>query len=96
MRIDEMAEKVFLALLARDPLPAQRFTEIDARMRQLMTLSRHIALTWILECSNDEPFEALRTTAQREWDTRAVEVPEIQTPKKLSGAPVREDMFGAS
>lgn len=94
MEFEAFAKEIFLALLARDPLAAQRFTEVDARIAQLIAFSQHIAIRWHKDWLDLPPLETVRAKAQRLWDYSAIEVPEVPVPTKLAGA-AEADLFAS-
>jgi hypothetical protein len=97
----ELAERFMAALLARDPLPAQRFTEIDARLQQLAHIAQKCAVTFLtVDAQWEQSAEQANAIARRIWDYACIEVAEISTPSKLKGAATRAmqdaDLFGAN
>lgn len=74
-------------MLARDPFPAQRFTEIGQRLEQLAHLAEQCAETFLkVDAQWEASLERARSSAQRLWDYRAVAVGETPVPERLRGA----------
>jgi hypothetical protein len=83
----ELAQAFMSALLARDPLPAQRFTELDTRLEQLAHIAQRCAATFL---SVDAQWEASPETAaviaEQIWNRSAARTPEVAVPEKLRGS----------
>ncbi len=83
----EFAQQLFCALLARDPLPAQRYTEIDMRLEQLAHIAQLAAVTFEeVEKQWNADSRKARAVAQRIWDYNTARNREIPVPEKLRGA----------
>lgn len=88
----ELAETFMAALLARDPLPAQRFTEIDARLQQLAHIAQKCAVTFLaVNLEWEKSPERANAIVKRLWDYTAAGATEVPVPPKLTGAAVGKD-----
>lgn len=95
----ELAERFMAALLARDPLPAQRYTEIEKRVEQLAHVAQMCAATFL---AVDRQWEATperaNAIAKRIWDYNSAPERVVPVPERLVGAgsdgKTACDMFG--
>jgi hypothetical protein len=80
---DDLALKIYLSLLSRDPLPQQRFTELGERFEQLAHLAHSAAEQFesVKDIWERDRNAALTHAADR-WDVRSV-VPEPLLKKKV-------------
>lgn len=87
MNRDELAAQMMAGLLARDPLPPLRFTDIGKRIVILWDLAYAIA--------DSQPGAAQASMQEREarWTREAQEVREAETPEKLQGLGRAERKF---
>jgi len=79
-----LAESFMCALLARDPLASQRFTEISRRLSQLSQLAHQCAAEFLSARERwlSDPEQA-KAEATRAWDFHAMKNDEPRTPKSL-------------
>src|SRR5687767_14409286 len=90
MTRDEVAIRIFSGLLARDPLPAQRFTPLAVRLEQLAGLAWQAAD--IFAKAREQSTKEVETL----WNSHATTTTEPSTPPKLDGACTEDanDLFG--
>ena len=86
MHDKEIALQIYCALLARDPLAQQRFTEIGERFAQIAHLAHAAANQFqaVNQLWIDDPEQAAEAAARR-WDIRALALAEMKTPKNKVG-----------
>lgn len=95
----QLAERFMAALLARDPLPSQRYTEIEKRIEQLAYVAQLCAATFLIvdQRWEEDPRHA-QAIAQRIWDYNSAPERRIPVPEKLVGAASdgqsASDLFG--
>lgn len=82
----EDAIKIYCALLSRDPLAQQRFTEIGERFAQIAHLAHAAAEQFysVKQLWAADPERAAEAAAKR-WDIRAISLDELKTPKNKVG-----------
>lgn len=86
MHDKEIALRIYCALLTRDPLAQQRFTEIGERFAQIAHLA-HAAAKQFQSASKvwmEDP-EGAAEVAARRWDIRALSLEELKAPKNKVG-----------
>lgn len=86
--------QIYCALLARDPLPQQRFTELAERFEQIAHLAcaaaRQFETAQIIWKEDEESASA---AAAKLWDVRAIaELKSTRQPKNLIGADAQETL----
>lgn len=84
---EELAVRFMAALLARDPLCAQRFTDIETRLAQLAGIAFTAADTFMAAS------QASHADHQRSWDYRAQSVPEVPLPRYVALTQTEKDLF---
>jgi hypothetical protein len=95
----ELAERFMAALLARDPLPSQRYTEIEKRVEQLAHVAQMCAVTFLtVDRQWEEGPQHASAVAKRIWDYSSAPERSIPVPEKLAGAgsdgKSASDLFG--
>jgi len=83
----ETVLRIYCALLARDPLAQQRFTQLSERFEQMAHLAQSAALQFCeVECIWNEDRARAEAEAAHKWNLRAISVePILKQPKKLVG-----------
>jgi hypothetical protein len=86
-RVD-LACGIYMALLTRDPLPAQRFTEMSVRIEQLARISFVAADTFlaISEEAAQVAGQQFHAKAALSWDARSTAPADVPTPSKLKNS----------
>lgn len=84
---DALVLQIYCALLSRDPLPQQRFTELGERFEQLAHLAHAAAEQFesVQKLWTDDPTRATEHAATR-WDVRSVVPEPLLKKKNLIGA----------
>lgn len=97
MTRDERAFAIYVSLLVRDPLPAQRFTNVQQRLSELAVLAYTAADAFDGIAADARSEEALAT----EWDRKLTEpgitegpIVKKATAQILSSASRPPDLFG--
>lgn len=95
----ELAQVFMAALLARDPLPSQRYTEIEKRVEQLAHVAHMCAVTFLaVDRLWEETPERASAIARRIWDYGSTSDRPIPVPDRLAGVgsdgKTASDMFG--